>query len=178
MSKIVSVQFTGVQELEELINEMQDDFGVKDQKKILTAAVRKSMAPVLSKARQLAPIDTGGLRASLRIEARKPSRRDKRSIYVNPNDVVIGSVTTASGKQLAKGLKLYDTEASYKAKKDIYKKVIVESDGRAIANEFGTAKIAAKPYMRPALETTTSSVLTELGDNLRAQLIKYKSRKI
>ena len=87
MSKIVSVQFTGVKELEELIGEMQDDFGIKDQKKILTAAVRKSMAPVLSNARQLAPVDTGALRASLRIEARKPSRKDKKSIYVNPNDV-------------------------------------------------------------------------------------------
>jgi HK97 gp10 family phage protein len=170
MSKIVSVQFTGVQEFEELINEMQNDFGVKDQKKILTAAVRKSMAPVLSKARQLAPIDTGGLRASLRIEARKPSRRDKKSIYVNPNDVVIGTVTTASGKQLAK--------KKFTNVKTGQKQVGIESDGRAIANEFGTAKIAAKPYMRPALETTTSSVLTELGDNLRAQLIKYKSRKI
>jgi HK97 gp10 family phage protein len=178
MGNIVKVQFTGVVEFEQLLNEMQEDFGVKDQKKILTNAVRKSMSPVLSKARQLAPIDTGGLRASLRIEARKPSRRDKKSIYVNPNDVVIGTVTTASGKQLAKGLKLYDYEASYKAKKDVYKKQVIESDGRAIANEFGTAHVAAKPYMRPALETTTSSVLTELGDNLRAQLIKYKSRKI
>jgi HK97 gp10 family phage protein len=170
MSKIVSVQFTGVQEFEELINEMQDDFGLKDQKKILTAAVRKSMAPVLSKARQLAPIDTGGLRASLRIEARKPSRRDKKSIYVNPNDVVIGTVTTASGKQLAK--------KKFTNVKTGQKQVGIESDGRAIANEFGTAKIAAKPYMRPALESTTSAVLTELGDNLRAQLTKYKSRKI
>jgi HK97 gp10 family phage protein len=170
MSKIVSVKFTGAQELDQLISEMQDDFGVKDQKKILTAAVRKSMAPVLSKARQLAPIDTGGLRASLRIEARKPSRRDKKSIYVNPNDVVIGTVTTASGKQLAK--------KKFTNVKTGQKQVGIESDGRAIANEFGTSKIAAKPYMRPALETTTSSVLTELGDNLRTQLIKYKSRKI
>jgi HK97 gp10 family phage protein len=170
MSKIVSVQFTGVQELEQLMTEMQDDFGVKDQKKILTAAVRKSMASVLSKARQLAPVDTGGLQASLRIEARKPSRRDKKSIYVNPSDVVIGTVTTASGKQLAK--KKFTNVKTGK------KQVGIESDGRAIANEFGTAKIAAKPYMRPALETSTTAVLSELGDNLRVQLTKYKSRKI
>jgi HK97 gp10 family phage protein len=170
MGNIVKMQFTGVVEFEQLLNEMQEDFGVKDQKKILTNAVRKSMSPVLSKARQLAPIDTGGLRASLRIEARKPSRRDKKSIYVNPGDVVIGTVTTASGKQLAK--------KKFTNVKTGQKQMGIESDGRAIANEFGTAHVAAKPYMRPALETTTSSVLTELGDNLRAQLIKYKSRKI
>ncbi len=169
MSKIVSVQFTGVQEFEELLNEMQNDFGPKDQKKILTAAVRKSMLPVLNKARQLAPIDTGGLRASLRIEARKPSRRDQKSIYVNPSDVVIGTVTTASGKQLAK--------KKFTNVKTGQKQIGIESDGRAIANEFGTAKMAAKPYMRPSLESTTSTVLTELGDSLKAQLIKYKSKK-
>jgi HK97 gp10 family phage protein len=170
MSKIVSVQFTGVQEFEELINEMQDDFGIKDQKKILTAAVRKSMAPVLSKARQLVPVDTGGLQASLRISAKKPSRKDKRSMYVNDSDVVIGSVTTASGKQLAK--------KKFTNVKTGQKQIGIESDARAIANEFGTAQIAAKPYMRPALESTTTAVLSELGDNLRAQLLKYKSRKI
>jgi HK97 gp10 family phage protein len=170
MSKIVSVQFTGVKEFEELLTEMQNDFGVKDQKKILTAAVRKSMAPVLSKARQLAPIETGGLRASLRIEARKPSRKDQKSIYVNPSDVVIGTVTTGSGKQLAK--------KKFTNIKTGQKQIGIESDGRAIANEFGTAKMAAKPYMRPSLESTTSAVLTELGDNLKTQLLKYKSRKI
>jgi len=170
MGNIVSVQFTGVKEFEELLSEMQSDFGVKDQKKILTNAVRKSMSPVLSKARQLAPIDTGGLRASLRIEARKPSRRDKKSIYVNPGDVVIGTVTTASGKQLAK--------KKFTNVKTGQKQIGIESDGRAIATEFGTAHIAAKPYMRPALETTTSSVLSELSGNLATQLTKYKSRKI
>jgi HK97 gp10 family phage protein len=169
MGNIVKVQFTGVHEFEQVLNEMQNDFGEKDQKKILTSAIRKSMAPVLSKARQLAPIDTGGLRASLRIEARKPSRRDKKSIYVNPSDVVIGTVTTASGKQLAK--------KKFTNVKTGQKQVGIESDGRAIANEFGTAKMAAKPYMRPSLETTTSSVLSELSRNLATQLAKYKSKK-
>ena len=170
MSKIVSVQFTGAEELEQLITEMQDDFGIKDQKKILTAAVRKSMAPVLSKAQQLVLVDTGGLRASLRIEARKPSNKDKRSIYVNPGDVVIGTVTTMPGKQLAK--------KKFTNVKTGQKQVGIKSDARAIANEFGTAKMAAKPYMRPSLETSTQAVLSVLGDNLKAQLIKYKSRKI
>jgi HK97 gp10 family phage protein len=170
MSNIKKVQFTGVLEFEQMLNELRDDFGEKDKKKILTSAVRKSMAPVLNKARLLAPIDTGGLRASLRAEARKPSRRDKKSIYVNPNDVVIGTVTTASGKQLAK--------KKFTNVKTGQKQIGIESDARAIVNEFGTAKTAAKPYMRPALETTTSSVLSELTDNLRAQIIKYKSRKI
>lgn len=170
MGNSVKVQFTGIIEFEQLLTEMQEDFGVKDQKKILTAAVRKSMSPVLSKARQLAPKDTGGLRASLRIEARKPSRKDKKSIYVNPSDVVIGVVTTASGKQLAK--------KKYTNVKTGQKQIGIESDGRAIANEFGTAKMAARPYMRPALETTTSLVLSELGTNLATQLTKYKSRNI
>ena len=170
MSDVVKIKFTGVFELEQLLDEMQDDFGEKDQKKILTTAIRKSMVPVLNKARQLAPVDTGALRASLRIQARKPSRKDKRSIYVNQNDVVIGSVTTASGKQLAK--------KKFTNVKTGQKQVGIESDARAIVNEFGTAKVAAKPYMRSSLETSTSAVLSELSTNLAIQLTKYKSRKI
>ena len=127
------------------------------------------MLPVLNKAKELAPTDTGALMASLRTEARKPNRRDRQSIYVNPSDVVIGKVTTASGKQLAK--------KKFKNLRTNQKQVGIESDGRAIANEFGTYKMAAKPFMRPALETTKSQVIAELADNLKAQLLKYKSKK-
>ena len=161
---------TGVQELEFLFTQMQDDFGVKDQKKILNNAAKKAMLPTLNKAKQLAPVDTGGLRASLRIEARKPTRRDKKSIYVNPSDVVIGTVTTGSGKQLAK--------VKFKNVKTGQKQKGVESDGRAIANEFGTATKAAKPYMRPALESTKQQITSELGALLKIELEKYKSKKV
>jgi HK97 gp10 family phage protein len=165
----VKVSFVGFDEFGKLLKEMQSDFNEADQKKILTNAVRKAMQPVLSQARALAPVDTGALRASLRVEARKPSRKDKKSIYVKTNDVVIATVTTAPSNVLAK--KQFLNLKTGKKQKGI------PSDARAIANEFGTAKHGAKPYMRPALESQTGIVLDDLAGSLRLALLKYKSRK-
>ncbi len=165
----VKVSFVGFDEFGKLLKEMQSDFNESDQKKILTNAVRKAMQPVLSQARALAPVDTGALRASLRVEARKPSRKDKKSIYVKTSDVVIATVTTAPSNVLAK--KQFLNHKTGKKQKGI------PSDARAIANEFGTAKHGAKPYMRPALESQTGIVLDDLAGSLRLALLKYKSRK-
>jgi HK97 gp10 family phage protein len=145
---IVKIAFYGQPEFTEVLRQMQDDFGEKDQKKILTSAMRLAMKPVLAKARNLVPKDTGALSASLRIEARKPTKRDKNSVYVSPTDTVIGTVTTASGKQLAK--------KTFKNIKTGKKQKGIPSDARAYANEFGTAKMAGRPFLRPALETSSS----------------------
>ena len=168
MGDTVRFKFTGFQEFNAQLVALQDDFGPQDQKKILNKAVRRAMNPVLQKARALAPQDTGALKASLRIEARKPSRKDKKSIYVNPSDVVIGTVTTAPGTVLRKK-RFYN-------KKTKQSQVGIDSDARAIANEFGTAKMPAHPFMRPALESSTMQILNDLGDSLKAEIFKYRTR--
>lgn len=168
MAGNITFKIEGVKEFETLVKEMQNDFNEKDQKKILAKAVRKSMASVLSTAKSLVPTDTGALRASLRLEVRKPSRKDKRSKYVKPTDVVIGNVTTAPGSVLAK--KKFMNVKSGKIQQGI------KSDGRAIANEFGTANMPAKPYLRPALESQSGTVVNNLGSSLRDVLQKYKAK--
>lgn len=169
MAGNVTFKIEGVQEFETLIKEMQQDFGENDQKKILNKAVRKSMTPVLNTAKSLVPIDTGALRASLRLEVRKPSRKDRRSKYVSENDVVIGNVTTAPGNVLAK--------KSFKNMRSGQVQTGIKSDARAIANEFGTAKMPAKPYLRPALESQSGNVVNKLGQSLREVLEKYRARQ-
>jgi HK97 gp10 family phage protein len=165
----VTVDVTGVKEFAELLEQMQADFGVKDSSKILNKAVRKSMGNVLGAAKRLAPVDSGGLRASLRLVVKKPNRKDRRSRYIEDSDVVIGQVTTASGNQLAK--------LKYKNAKTGEKTVGVESDGRALANEFGTAKMAGKPFLRPAMESEAQTTVSSLAGSLKAELEKYKAKQ-
>ena len=168
-----SVQFKmeGVKELEEVFNQMNDELGEKDAKRILNRAIRLSMQPVLNSARSLAPEDTGALRASLQIEARKPNRKDKRSKYVSENDAVIGLVTTAPGSKLARiAFKNQKTNSKFL-------QIGIKSDARAVANEFGTAKMPAKPFMRPALESNKEQVTNSLANSLRQVLEKYKARQ-
>lgn len=169
MATVFKVEFEGFKETADLFKQITNDFGVKDASKIMRNAVRKSMKPVLNVARTLTPKDTGALAASLQVETRKPSRKDLRSKYIYAGDVVIGAVTTASGKQLAK--RTFTNIQTGKKQKGI------ESDARATAMEFGTAKVAAKPYLRPALERSATSVTGSLGESLKFSLEKYKAKQ-
>ena len=91
----------GLKEVLAAFNELAEEIGDKKAtSKILVPAVREAMQPVLNQAVANAPVDTGGLRLSLQVEARRPTRRDKRSKYISDTDTVIAAVTTASGKKL------------------------------------------------------------------------------
>jgi len=169
MATAFKVEFEGAQELDQLFKQIEKDFGAKDAANIMRNAVRKSMKSVLTKARSLAPKDSGALAASLQIETRKPSRKDKNSKYVYAGDVVIGAVTTASGKQLAK--------RKFKNLQTGEKQQGITSDARATAMEFGTAKTPGKAYLRPALESSSTGVATSLGESLKFSLEKYKAKQ-
>jgi HK97 gp10 family phage protein len=167
--KTFSVGIVGVRELKDVLNELTQDFGPKDSKRILTSAVRYAMKPALETAKANVPTDTGALRASLRIEARKPNRKDMASKYVNPNDVAIATVTTAPGKVLAK--------KSFKNLKTGKRQKGIDSDARAIAMEFGTATVGPKPFLRSALESNSTLILNSLSNEIKKSIERYKARQ-
>jgi HK97 gp10 family phage protein len=164
-------EFKGFKELEEVFAEIADDFGEKDQKKILVSGVRQAMKPVLQMARMRAPVDTGALDASLRIEARKPNSKDRRSRYYKEGQVAMALVTTAPGNVLAK-----KSFMNRKNTKSGIKQVGIPSDARANVQEFGSYKMPAHPYMRTSLESQSQAVTDNLGNNLGLALQKYKAK--
>lgn len=176
----VSVEFEGFQEFSDLVDEMVKEFGHEDSQKTLRTAVRQAMRPVLQTAKILAPVDTGALVAGLQVEARKPTNKDRRSKYVSKTDFILGLVTT---KAFPKSLKKRFAEAtgkSYYKDKTAFKKYVKEQlsyyDARAIANEYGTANMSPKPFMRPALESQSQSVVDSLSNTLKKVLEKKRAR--
>lgn len=150
----VSFKLEGVGDVEKAFRELAEEIGDKKaNSKILVPAAREAMKPVLAQARSNAPEDTGGLKRSLQVEARRPTRRDKRSKYISSTDTVISLVTTAPGKKLAK--------------------MGINSDARAIAQEFGTARNPAQPYLRTALESQSQSVIQNLSQILARRIDQY-----
>lgn len=166
----------GLAELDEVLRQIESDFGPKDTNQILTKALRKAMVPALQTARALVPVDTSALQHSLQIEARKPTSRDRRSKYVSQGDVAIASVTTAPGFKLARTAYL-NQRTKRKATNKTMKTIGVKSDARATAVEFGTSKMAARPFLRAALEGSGEYVLRILGGELDNQLKRYKARQ-
>lgn len=168
------VAVTGAEELLAAVVQLQTDFGEKDSRKVLSQAARKAMLPALQAAKRLAfdgrDYATGELAASLQIEARRPTRRDKRSKYVSATDVVIAVITTAPKRKLVK-IRKKILKASSKRSGKAFDQAQFDSqihtfDGRAIAQEFGTAKIAARPYLRPAMERNAQTIVTSLGKDI------------
>lgn len=164
---------------EEVAGEIGDK---KARSKILIPSVREAMQPVLQQAISNAPLDTGGLRLSLQVEARRPTRRDKRSKYIAETDTAIAAVTTASGKKLAK---MSEGKGLAKSRRKLKKLGVentenfmgVKGDGRALAQEFGTAENSAQPFLRPSLESQAGPTVRRLGEILGRRINEYKAKQ-
>ena len=155
----VSIKLEGVGSVQAVFRELADEIGDKKAtSKILIPAVREAMKPVLAKAIAEAPEDTGGLKRSLQVEARRPNRKDKRSKYIANTDTVISLVTTASGKKLAK--------------------LGIKSDARAMAQEFGTARNPKHSYLRVALESESQNTVNTLAGILARRIDQYKKANL
>lgn len=95
----------GFKELEEVLIQMSEDFGYdKGARRVLVPALKTAMQPVLEQARTLAPYDernqtTKHLRDTLRLNARVPSPRDKRSMYIHDTDAAIAIVSVKTDKR-------------------------------------------------------------------------------
>jgi HK97 gp10 family phage protein len=153
----VSIKLEGIGDVDKALKALEEEFGDKmARSKVLIPAVREALKPVLAEAKANAPKDTGDLMKSLVIEARRPTRRDKRSKYVTQTDTVIAAVTTASGKKLAK--------------------MGIKSDARAIAQEFGTASTPAQPYLRTALESNAQTTVNSLASILARRIEGFKTK--
>lgn len=100
-----TVKTEGFKELHDVLLEMANDIGYKKTaRRVLVPAVKASMQPVLEMSKVLAPYDetnttTPHLRDSLRLNARVPSDRDMRSMYIDRDDAVIGIVSVKTDKR-------------------------------------------------------------------------------
>lgn len=184
----MSFSVTGLRELNKKLQEISEEIGdKKTNSKIVIPAMREAMQPVLQMAQSNAPVDTGGLRLSLQVEARRPTKADKRSKYITSTDAAIAVVTTASGRKLAqmstsglaqskRKLKAITADAHYGAYL-AHNFTGVKSDARAIAQEFGTAHNGAQPFLRTAIESQQFSTVNTLAEILRKRLQNYRTNK-
>lgn len=178
-----SFKIEGLKEVLAAFNELAEEIGDKKAtSKILIPAVREAMKPVLSQAVANAPVDTGGLKLSLQVEARRPTRRDRRSKYITETDTVIAAVTTASGKKLAQ---MSEGRGLLRARRNLKKMGVdnvenfmgIKSDARAVAQEFGSAHNSAHPFLRPAMESQAPDTARRLGEIIGRRLNQYKAKQ-
>lgn len=104
-----SIKIEGVKELEDVLKEMANDMGYKEtSNKTLKPALLSAVQPVALKLFQTIPYDNSKRRRSqngphmrdtIRSYAKIPSARDRRSVYVDQNDAMIGVVEIKTDKR-------------------------------------------------------------------------------
>ena len=116
--------------------------------KALAAAARKAFKPVLETAKALVPVDSGDTREALRLAVKKPRGGE-------PVVVV--------------GLKILATKT---------KETVLELSPARRWHwiEFGTAHMAAHPFLRPALDQNAQLVLDLLRVELNKSIARIKKR--
>lgn len=117
------------------------DLPLKVQRKYARKAAREAMRPVLQAAKAKAPVRTGRLRKGIRLRALKARRRG----------AVIGAVVITDTRQKM-GIPPED--------KGYYPAHV----------ELGTSKMAAHPYLRPALHENRTKVVRKMGSVLWDQI--------
>lgn len=185
----VSIKLEGLGDVVQAFDSLAAEIGDKDARsKILVPAAREAMKPVLAAAQQNAPVDSGALRMMLQVEARRPTRKDRRSKYISESDTVIAAITTASGKKMQRWNEAMGT---VKGRAKIERRLAragmtaeqirefkgFKSDARAVAQEFGTARNPEQPYLRPALEANAQSTVSRLAEILKRRIEKYKAKQ-
>jgi HK97 gp10 family phage protein len=143
---MTDVKTEGFKEFEDLLLQMGKDFGYKETtRNVLTKSAKVAMEATIAPAMLRARSDTGRMRQSIRVDARIPNARDRKSAYIHPDDAV-GAILS------------------------------VKQSSISLGEEFGTAKKAGHPFLRPALENNQDVVVRRLSSALAFTLNAYKSR--
>jgi HK97 gp10 family phage protein len=151
----VTVKLEGFAEFEQQLKQMAEGFRADlVARQTLVKAAKSAMEPVLWSAQAMAPVgdkprdekNPFHMRDTIRVDARIPSEKDKKSEYVNETDAAIAVVS-------------------------------VKKSAVSLAQEFGTSKIPAQPFLRPALQTNIEAVVSELGSQL-AEIIPAYAKKL
>lgn len=175
-----SFQITGLKETLDTFEELATEIGDKKAtSRFLLPAIKQAFQPVFITARMLAPRDTQQLAQSLKLTSKRPTAKDKKSVYVNQSDMVIAKVETKpipaklkrEAKELSKQSKSFSKKKFFQSQGYIY-------DARAIANEFGTVNRPAKPFLRPALESQAQNVLQTFTFLLDQKIKQYRSKTV
>lgn len=176
-------KFIGFNAFQYLLDQMNKDFGVADARKnVLIPAAKNAMKIVLEEAKNNLYIghglDTGQLKRTLTVSARPVRNKDLRSKYVKQGDVVIATVSAKLNVDDISDARTMAVEFGTKNKNtNVDVKGMSKRSALAVQREFGTVRMAARPYLRPAMESKQTEVTEKLNQEIKVILDKYKSKE-
>jgi HK97 gp10 family phage protein len=135
----------------ELASALEAELPKATRKNITRRAAIDALKPLEQRAKALAPKDDGALANSITTKPAK-AKRVSRTRYASTS----GSISVMTGPTSGRGAD--------------------SAGGNAAWQEFGTVKMPANPYMRPAADTEGQDTVDRLGEALAVQIDKAKAR--
>lgn len=190
-------KFVGFGEFKYLLDQINTEFGVQDARKnVLIPAAKNAMKVVLQAAKDnLKPghgEDTGQLKRTLQLSARPVKGKDLRSKYVKEGDIVIATVSAKIAKKyvesktakggirnvgdVSDGRAMFVEYGTKNHNKNADVKGLSKRSALAVQRELGTVRMAARPYLRPALESNQSKVVENIKIEIKNIVEKYRSK--
>lgn len=172
----------GIKETLDVFQQLADEIGDKKaNSKVLRPALKEAMKPVLYTAKMLAPRDTHKLADSLISYVKRPTSKDKKSKYISASDTMVAFVEVKPISARERKEFRYTKASLAKKGINVTAKKFYEGkgrfyDARAVANEFGTAKRGAKPFLRPAMESQASNVVELLALLINQKIRQFRSK--
>jgi HK97 gp10 family phage protein len=148
----LSVTIRGTEALVKQLEKLKAELAVK----VLAQAGRKAFQPVLEAAKAMAPRDSGALADSIKIKVEKPSS----------GDTVLRVGLKIGASRLAKQARVAAAAFGEAQSKEL------PPARRWHFVELGTSKMAAHPFLRPALEQNADEVVRMLTVELQKSIRK------
>jgi HK97 gp10 family phage protein len=147
-------QLTGFAEFEQQLQEMARDFrGDLVARNTLVPAAKSAMESVLNAAKTKAPVGD------------KP-RDEKNPIHMRDTIRLDARIPRENDKRSEY---INETDSAIAV-------VSVKKSAVSLANEFGTSKMPANPFLRPALQENAQTVLTALKSELAQRIVDYAKK--
>ena len=155
----INLEVDGFEKLFKNMDELKEEIGKTKTDAIWKSALTEAFRPVLDSARERAPVNTGQMMEHIQMNARRPTSRDKRSIYYAGESYMV-SVYVSPQRD--------DEKVNYRLNKKGKIKEILKPV--AVSQEFGNARVPAHPFMRVSLESNYDQVITRLQQALSDKL--------
>ena len=173
----VAIEFNpnvqGFEALFQRMEELREEIGTGKTDKIWRSCLTYAMEIVLQDAIANAPFDAkskdGHIRDHIYLKVQKPQARDKASSSYQ-GEMYLARVSASPIRDST----VYNTILN---KKGRFQTVTSGKKPVGVSQEFGNARVPAKPFMRPALLNNTDEVQGRLGVALMAQIAKLAEHK-
>ena len=160
-----SFKIEGFDALTAALNEMKEEVGKQKTDKIWREAVRRGGEPILEAVKAAAPMDTGQLRQRIYMKVRRPKARDKAGkLYAGEEYMarIIASPLRDESQQHFIVNKKGRLQSVWRNKKPV-----------AISQEFGNARVPARPFLRPGLRNASNRAVEIVKMFLSIKINEY-----